>query len=96
VQGNTVISLNESIKVISNINRSVILLYSYRICYFYDGDTVYVYILLHITIIMSRDIVVGLATGYGLEDRGVGVPVPVESRNFLLHVVQTGSGVHPT
>jgi hypothetical protein len=30
----------------------------------------------------SRDIVVGIVTGYGLDDRGVGVRVPVESRMF--------------
>jgi hypothetical protein len=30
----------------------------------------------------SRDIVVGIATGYGLDDRGVGVRVPVGSRIF--------------
>jgi hypothetical protein len=30
----------------------------------------------------SRHIAVGIATGYGLEDRGVGVPVPVGSRIF--------------
>jgi hypothetical protein len=39
---------------------------------------------------------VGIATGYGLDDRGVGVRVPVGSRILLLHVVQTGSGVHLT
>jgi hypothetical protein len=39
---------------------------------------------------MSRDSVVGIVTGYGLDDRGVGVGVPVGSRIF----VQTGSGVH--
>jgi hypothetical protein len=44
---------------------------------------------------MSRDSVVGIATGYGLDDRGVGVQVPVEQKFSLLHVVQTGSGVHP-
>jgi hypothetical protein len=44
----------------------------------------------------SRDSVVGIATGYGLDDRGVGVRVPVGSRIFFLYVVQTGSGVHPT
>jgi hypothetical protein len=30
----------------------------------------------------GRDSVVGIATGYGLEDRGVGVWVPVGSRIF--------------
>jgi hypothetical protein len=30
----------------------------------------------------SRDSAVGIATDYGLDDRGVGVPVPVESRIF--------------
>jgi hypothetical protein len=29
--------------------------------------------------IESRDTVVGIATGYGLDDQGVGVPVPVGS-----------------
>jgi hypothetical protein len=31
---------------------------------------------------MSRDSVVGIAIGYGLEERGVGVRVPVVSRIF--------------
>jgi hypothetical protein len=39
----------------------------------------------------SRDRVVGIATGYGLDDRGVRVRVPVGSRNFS----SPGSGVHP-
>jgi hypothetical protein len=43
----------------------------------------------------SRDSSVGIATGYGLQD-GVGVRVPVGQEFLLLHVVQTGSGVHPT
>jgi hypothetical protein len=30
----------------------------------------------------SRDSVVGIATGYGLDERGVGVGVPVGSRIF--------------
>jgi hypothetical protein len=30
----------------------------------------------------SRDSVVGIATGYGLDDRGVGVRVPLASRIF--------------
>jgi hypothetical protein len=31
---------------------------------------------------LSRDSVVGIATGYGLDDRGVGVRVPVGARIF--------------
>jgi hypothetical protein len=45
---------------------------------------------------MSQDSAVGIAIGYWLDDRGVGVRVPVGSRISLLHVVQPGSGVHPT
>jgi hypothetical protein len=37
-------------------------------------------IIIIIIIIISRDSVVGIATGYGLDDRGVGVRVPVGSR----------------
>jgi hypothetical protein len=33
-----------------------------------------------------------LATSYGLDDRGIGVRVPVKSD--FLHVVQTGSGAY--
>jgi hypothetical protein len=36
-------------------------------------------------LLQSRDSSVGIATGYGLDDQVVG----------FLHVVQTGSGVHP-
>jgi hypothetical protein len=43
----------------------------------------------------SRDSSVGVATGYGLLDRGVGVRVPIGSKKILLHVVQTGSVAHP-
>jgi hypothetical protein len=39
---------------------------------------------------------VGIATGYGLDDQGVRVRVPVGEKFLLLHVVQTDSGVHPT
>jgi hypothetical protein len=42
------------------------------------------------------DSAVGIATGYGLDDQGVGIRVPVGSRIFSSHVVQTGSSVHPT
>jgi hypothetical protein len=33
--------------------------------------------------VMSRDSVVGTATGYGLDDQGVGVRAPVGDKNFL-------------
>jgi hypothetical protein len=45
--------------------------------------------------VRSRDSIVGIATSYGLDDRGVGVRVPGQQFS-LLHVVQTDSGVHPT
>jgi hypothetical protein len=38
----------------------------------------------------SRDSAVGIATGYGLDYRGVGVRVPLGARNFFLHVDQAG------
>jgi hypothetical protein len=39
---------------------------------------------------------VGIATGYGLDGRGVGVRVPVGETDFsLLHDVQTRSGAQP-
>jgi hypothetical protein len=44
----------------------------------------------------SRNSAVGIATGYGLDNRGVGIRVPVGLRIFTLHLVQTGSGVQPT
>jgi hypothetical protein len=43
----------------------------------------------------SWDSVVGIAAGYGLDDQGVGVRVPVGSRISPLHGVQAGSGVYP-
>jgi hypothetical protein len=50
----------------------------------------------HLWLVQSRDSAVGIATGYGLDDRGVGVRVQEGQEFSLLHVVQTGSGVHPT
>jgi hypothetical protein len=44
--------------------------------------------------IRSRDSSVGIATGYGVDGRGVGVLVPSRVKNFL-HVVQTVFGAHP-
>jgi hypothetical protein len=45
--------------------------------------------------VVSRGSAVGIATAYGLEDRGVGVRVPVGSEFSLLHIVQTGSWADP-
>jgi hypothetical protein len=39
--------------------------------------------------------VVGIATGYGLDDREVVFESRWGQELSLLHVVQTGSGVHP-
>jgi hypothetical protein len=42
------------------------------------------------------DSAIGIATDYGLDDRRVGIKVPVVSKNVLFpHVVQTGSGTNP-
>jgi hypothetical protein len=44
----------------------------------------------------SRDSSVGIALGYGLDDRGSKVRFPAGARNFSLHHrVQNGSGAHP-
>jgi hypothetical protein len=44
----------------------------------------------------SRDSSVGIALGYGLEDRGSTVRFPEGAGNFSLHHrVQNGSGAHP-
>jgi hypothetical protein len=42
-----------------------------------------------------RDRAVGISTGYGLDDQGVGVRVPMGAKIFLFRVVHTGSGAHP-
>jgi hypothetical protein len=45
----------------------------------------------------SRDSSVGIATGYGLDDRMIRVRFPAGAGNFsLLYRVQTGSGDHST
>jgi hypothetical protein len=44
----------------------------------------------------SRDSSVGIALGYGMDDRGSRVRFRAEAGNFSLHHrVQTGSGAHP-
>jgi hypothetical protein len=42
----------------------------------------------------SRDSAVGIATDYGLDNRGVGVPSPFEVKNVLPQAGKTGSGAH--
>jgi hypothetical protein len=45
---------------------------------------------------VSRVSIDGIATSYGLDDQEVGIWVPVGQEFSPPHVVQTGSGVHPT
>jgi hypothetical protein len=64
----------------------------------YHGISVYKsrqnYVLLYQ--FQSRDSSVGMALGYGLDDRGSGVRFPAGAGNsFLHHRVQNGSGAHP-
>jgi hypothetical protein len=47
-----------------------------------DYDNLCVIILTIMFNSCSQDSVVGIATGYGLDDKGVGIRVPVESRVF--------------
>jgi hypothetical protein len=50
----------------------------------------------HLTSAPIPDSSVGIAAAYGLNDRDVGVRVPVGSKFSLLQAVQTGSGVQIT
>jgi hypothetical protein len=44
---------------------------------------------------LSRDSSVGIALGYGLDDRGSGIRFPAGAGNFCLHYrVRNGSGAH--
>jgi glutamine synthetase len=45
---------------------------------------------------VSRYSSVGIALGYGLDDRGSMVRFPAGARNFSLHRVHNGSKAHPT
>jgi hypothetical protein len=44
----------------------------------------------------SRDSSVGIATGYGLDDRSSRVRFPAWAGNFSHHFIQNGSGAHQT
>jgi hypothetical protein len=47
--------------------------------------------------VQSSDSSVGIALGYGLDDRDSKVRLPAEAGNFSLrHFVQNGSGAHPS
>jgi hypothetical protein len=51
----------------------------------------------HHYVILSSGGSVGIALGYGLDDRGFRVRFPAGAGNFsLYHRVQNGSGAHPT
>jgi hypothetical protein len=46
--------------------------------------------------LVNRDSSVGIALGYGLDDRGSRVRFPARAGNFsLLHRVQNATGAHP-
>jgi hypothetical protein len=67
------------------------------------GSHSYINISLRVQFIFSKtpvfkscDSSVGIALGYGLDDRGSGVRFPAVAGNFSLHHrVQNGSGAHP-
>jgi hypothetical protein len=75
-----------------------------------DGDTVLILSLLLLLVLLlllfctkvyvhakSRDNSVGIALGYGLDDRGSRVRFPAGAGKFSLHYrIQNGSGDHPT
>jgi hypothetical protein len=65
-----------------------------------NGDRYFFFTRLQIKIsflfVSLRDSSVGIALGYGLEDRGSRVRLPAGDGNFSLHHrVQDGSGAHP-
>jgi hypothetical protein len=63
--------------------------------YIYVNGKINIFFNLHIFKI--RDTSVGIALGYGLDDRGSRVRFPAGAGNFSLHHrVQNGSGAHPT
>jgi hypothetical protein len=53
-------------------------------------------LMMMIMMIKSRDSSDDIATGYGMDDRMIGVRFPLGDGNFSLqHHVQTGYGAHP-
>jgi hypothetical protein len=48
------------------------------------------------SLVLAPDSSVGIALGYGLDDRDSGFPFPAGAGNFSPHYyVQNGSGAHP-
>jgi hypothetical protein len=58
-------------------------------------DTYGILLYLHTSIFKSRDSSVGIAIGYGLDDRCSRVRFPAGTGIFSLHSVQNGFGAHP-
>jgi hypothetical protein len=56
---------------------------------------VIIIIIIIIIIIKSRDRAVGIALGYGLDDRSSRVLFPAEAGNFSHHRAQNSSGANP-
>jgi hypothetical protein len=77
----------------TELNRSIIIYYSFIK---YEEICSYFHIFITTTTTKSRDISVGIALSYGLDDRGSRVRFPEGAGNFSLHHrVQNSSGVHP-
>jgi hypothetical protein len=69
------------------------------ITYWYENNVFHFICIISLFLIWikSRDSSVGIALGYGLDDRGSRVRFPAGAGNFSLHHrVQNGSGAHPT
>jgi hypothetical protein len=56
---------------------------------------IYIFAYTYIHKLKSRDSTVGIATGYGLDDKTIGVRVPVGQKCSFLLVIQTESGAQP-
>jgi hypothetical protein len=65
-------------------------------CQQFQTQALHIHNLIMSLIKESRDSSVGIALGYGLDDRGSRVRFPAEAGNFSFHhSVQNGSGTHP-
>jgi hypothetical protein len=68
----------------------------YVSCYLLMFNSYFSSLVLYHIHLVSRDSSVGIATGYGMDGREVGVRVPTGSEISLLHVVQMALGsTHP-